>query len=473
MEFMGMLQLYNTLTRKKGPFREIQKGHAGMYTCGPTVYDFAHIGNFRAYICGDILRRYLEYRGYNVRHVMNITDVDDKIIRDSRKQGISLKEFTEKYARAFFEDLGTLNIERAHLFPRATEHIAEMVSMIKELMKNGIAYKASDGSIYYDIRKFKDYGRLSGVRVGELKEGARVKQDEYAKEEANDFALWKAWDENDGDVFWETEIGKGRPGWHIECSAMSTKYLGRHFDIHAGGIDLVFPHHENEIAQSEGAFGGRFVNYWFHNEYLMVDGKKMSKSLGNFHTLRDLLEKGYNPKAIRYLLMSAHYKVQLNFTEEGIKAAEETISRLREFMLKLKDANGKGGSDAQDTVQGMIERAKAGFEKSMDDDLNISAALSSVFDLMREANGLLAQEKISREDAEAILAFMKGIDRVLGVLEFEEEKAPEEIMMLVAEREKARRSMDFGLSDSLRDEIRKKGWQVDDTKDGPKLKKIQ
>src|SRR3989339_892084 len=272
-----------------------------MYSCGPTVYDFAHIGNFRAYIVADILKRYLKFKGFKIKHVMNITDVDDKTIKGSIEQKISLNQYTEKYTKAFFEDLRTLNIEPADIFPRATEHIKEMVSMIQKLIMNGLAYKGEDNSWYYDISKFRDYGKLSKLKLGELKEGARVKQDSYEKEQAQDFALWKAYDKDDGDVFWETDLGKGRPGWHIECSAMNMKYLGEEFDIHTGGVDLIFPHHENEIAQSIGSTGKKFVHFWIHNEHLLVNGRKMSKSLGNFYTLRDLLSKNYNPRAIRYL----------------------------------------------------------------------------------------------------------------------------------------------------------------------------
>lgn len=467
-----MLNIFNTLTRKKESFKEIKKGSVNMYTCGPTVYDYAHIGNFRAYVCSDILRRYLEYKGYDVRQVMNLTDVDDKTIKGSQNEKVSLGGYTEKYSKAFFEDIDALNIERADVYPKATEHINEMISMIKSLLDKGIAYKADDGSVYYNVAKFKDYGKLSKVNVGELKEGARVKQDEYEKEEAHDFALWKAWDENDGDVFWETDLGKGRPGWHIECSAMSTKYLGKHFDIHAGGIDLVFPHHENEIAQSEGAFDEEFVNYWFHNEYLMVEGKKMSKKLGNFYTLRDLLKKGYNAKAIRYLLMSAHYKAQMNFTEDAIKASDEAIERLREFMLKVKNANGEESDvESSDAIASAIKKAKEDFEKNMDDDINISGALASVFDFVKEINKLLADGKVSKQNGNDILSFMKNIDKVLGVLEFEEGEVPEEIMKIVEEREEARKKKDFKTSDALRNEINAKGWSLSDTKDGPKLKK--
>jgi len=464
------MKLYNTLSRKTETFKEIKKGHVGLYTCGPTVYNFAHIGNFRAYVCGDILKRYLEYKGFSVRHIMNITDVDDKTIKGAKEEGLSLSKFAEKYETAFFEDLEALNIEKAHVYPRATDHIDEMVAMIKELLKKGIAYRAEDGSIYYDISKFKDYGKLSKIKVEALQEGAsqRVSNDEYEKEQANDFALWKAWDENDGQVFWETEIGKGRPGWHIECSAMSTKYLGEHFDIHGGGIDLIFPHHENEIAQSSGATGKKFVNFWFHNEYLMVEGKKMSKRFGNFYTLRDLLSEGFSPKAIRFLLMSAHYKVPLNFTKDGLKSADETITRFKEFMSKLKEADGK-----ESKVEKLIASAKSEFEKNLDNDLNISGALASVFEFMREINRLFANDKISRQNSKEVVEFMESLDKVLGFLEFKDYTVPKEIMELVQEREEARKRKDFASSDRLRQDILKKGWQLDDTKDGTRVKKAE
>jgi len=329
------LKLYNTLSRKKALFKPIKGKGVRIYTCGPTVYDYAHIGNFRAYICSDILKRYLKYQGFNVKHVMNITDVDDKTIKGSRKENISLKQYTKRYEKAFFEDLEALNIDKADNFPRATEHIKEMVLLTKKLLLKKIAYKSKDG-IYFNIAKFKDYGNLSHAKLKSLEVGKRVKQDQYDKEEAQDFALWKFWDREDGKVFWQTELGKGRPGWHLECSSMSTKYLGQPFDIHAGGVDLIFPHHENEIAQSEGSEKKKFVNYWFHNEHLLVNGEKMSKSSGNFYTLRDLLDKGHNPKAIRYLLLSAHYRQQLNFTEEGIEASNNAIKRLNTCIEKLQ-----------------------------------------------------------------------------------------------------------------------------------------
>ncbi len=436
---------------------------------GHSVYDFAHIGNFRAYICSDILKRYLKYKGYKVKHVMNITDVDDKTIKGANKEAISLKEYTQMYEKAFFEDLEALSIDKADIFPRATEHISEMIGIIKKLLKKSIAYKSEDGSIYYDISKFKDYGKLSHTKIKELKEGARVKQDSYEKEEAKDFALWKSYDKEDSNVFWETDIGKGRPGWHIECSAMSMKYLGQQFDIHAGGVDLIFPHHENEIAQSEASTSKKFVNYWFHNEHLLVNGQKMSKSLGNFYTLRDLLNKGYNPKAIRYLLLSANYRVQLNFTEDAIKAADNTVQRLNDFMIKLKEI--KNNIDNKE-IKNIIQKAKKQFEESMDEDLNISVALSYIFKFINKINTLIMEDKIGKNNAKKIIDFMNNIDKILGIIEEKEEKLKPEIRKLIDEREKARKEKNYNKADKIREELKQKGIILEDTKQGVRWKRI-
>ncbi|MBN1157736.1 cysteine--tRNA ligase [Candidatus Woesearchaeota archaeon] len=464
------LKLFNTISKGKEEFHEINKGQVGMYTCGPTVYDYAHIGNFKAYISADLLKRYLKFEGYKVKHVMNITDVDDKTIKNSRQWKMKLRDYTDKYTNAFFQDLEKLNIDKADFFPRATETIPEMIELIKKLKEKGIAYQGDDKSWYYSVSKFKGYGKLSGIKKDELKAGARVKQDEYEKDTANDFALWKAWSEEDGDVFWETELGKGRPGWHIECSAMSMKYLGKHFDIHTGGVDLVFPHHENEIAQSEGANDSKFVNYWIHNEWLLVDGKKMSKRYGNFFTLRDLLAKGYSARAIRYLLLSSHYKVQFNFTEEGLKSAESTIERMDEFVRNLKSVNNTKNNEK---VKEIIEKLKKDFETYMDDDLNIGSALASLFEFMKEINKFMGEDKTGKEDAELVLETMKQIDSVLGVMKFEEEEAPKEILDLVAQREDARKRKDWTEADRLRDLIKEKGYAVDDSKGGARVKKLE
>ena len=474
------LKLYNTLTRKKETFRPIKGRIVKMYTCGPTVYDFAHIGNFRAYICSDILKRYLKYSGYKVNHVMNITDVDDKTIKGANKEGISLKDYTLRYEKEFFQDLKTLNIDKADIFPRATEHIKEMVEIIKKLLKNKIAYKSEDGSIYYNIFKFKDYGKLSHTKIKQLKEGARVKQDSYEKGQARDFALWKAYDKDDGNVFWDTEIGKGRPGWHIECSAMSMKYLGNHFDIHAGGIDLVFPHHENEIAQSEASSKKKFANYWMHNEHLLVNGQKMSKSLGNFFTLRDLLGKGCNPKAIRYLLLSANYRVQLNFTEDAVKAAQNAVQRLNDFILKLKEIEKSDyGSSVEKKIASekriffIIKKTKKEFDKSMDDDLNISGALASIFEFAKEINNLMMECRIGKNNAGEITALMNDFDKILGILEKKGKKIPSEIKKLIDEREMARKEKDFARADEIREDLKTKGVILEDTKEGVRFKIIK
>jgi cysteinyl-tRNA synthetase len=459
-----MLKFFNTLTRKKEEFKPIKKGQVGIYTCGPTVYNYAHIGNFRTYMFEDILRRYFEYKGFKIKQVMNITDVDDKTIKNSQKEGVPLMEFTERYTKAFFEDLKTLNIEPAEHYPKATDHIKDMVKIIKVLLKKGIAYKAEDNSIYYSVNKFKNYGKLSKIKIDKLKAGARVCQDEYEKETASDFALWKAWDEADGDIFWETELGKGRPGWHIECSAMSTKYLGKHFDMHTGGVDNMFPHHENEIAQTEAATGEKFVNYWLHSEHLLVDGKKMSKSLGNFYTLRDLLDKGHDPKAIRYLLLATHYKQQLNFTFEGLKASKAAVERLNDFVRSLD----VGELKHNQKVDGLIKDATLGFEKAMDDDLNVSEALAAVFNFVKAINRL---GELSAADVTAVVDQMSRFDSVLGVLEEQGAILEEEIQHMIEDREHARLNKDFGKADKIRDKLRDKGIILEDTPKGVRWKK--
>ncbi|MBI2542338.1 cysteine--tRNA ligase [Candidatus Woesearchaeota archaeon] len=460
------LRLYNTLTREKEIFKPIKGKAVKMYTCGPTVYDFAHIGNFRAYVCSDILKRYLKYSGYKVKHVMNITDVDDKTIKGANKEEISLKDFTRKYEKAFFDDIETLNIDRADYYPRATEHVKEMTEIIKKLLKNGIAYKSEDG-IYFDISKFGDYGKLSHAKLEGLEAGKRVRQDQYEKEHAHDFALWKNYDSEDGDVFWETELGKGRPGWHIECSAMSMKCLGKHFDIHAGGIDLVFPHHENEIAQSEASTRKKFANYWVHNEHLLVNGQKMSKSLGNFWTLRDLLNKNFNPKAIRYLLLSAHYRMQLNFTEESVKAAENAVQRLNDFMIRLKEIR---DNIKNEEMGKLIQKTKKEFEEAMDDDINISIALSHIFEFVKETNTLIMGGKIGKNDAKEIIKLMEGFDKVLGVLVEKDEKLSQDLKKLIDEREIARNEKNFAKADEIRNQLKEKGIVLEDTKEGVRWK---
>jgi len=466
---MTSIRFFNTLTRRKETFEPMEEGKVRVYTCGPTVYDFAHIGNFRAFLFEDLLKRWLEYRDFKVTHVMNITDVDDKTIRGSQKQQTSLGQYTEYYTKAFFEDVTVLNVEPAGYYPRATLHILEMVSLIKKLIEKGYAYKGEDGSIYYAINKFKNYGKLSRIKIHELKVGARVKVDEYAKEEAQDFALWKAWTQEDGDVFWETELGRGRPGWHIECSAMSMKYLGDTFDIHCGGVDNIFPHHENEIAQSEAATGKKFVNYWLHNEHLLVEGKRMAKRFGNFYTLRDLLKKGYDPKTIRYLLLSTQYRQQFNFTFEGLEGAKGAIERLRNLMRRLQDADGKGSGEEITRLMNEVQRS---FGDAMDDDLNISVALAALFDFVRDANNLIDSDTLSREEAKEVYALMMGFDKILGVIgeAKKEETLPKEAKELVLKREEARKAKDWKTADSIRQQLKLMGITIEDTQQGPRWK---
>lgn len=413
----------------------------------------------------DLLKRWLEYRGYEVTHVMNLTDVDDKTIKGSQKQRIPLQQFTDFYVKAFFEDIKTLNIEFANFYPKATDHIPEMVSLIKKLMEKGYAYRGEDVSIYFSVSKYPDYGKLSHLKVNELKAGARVSQDEYAKEEAQDFALWKAWTSEDGEVFWETELGKGRPGWHIECSAMSMKYLGENFDIHCGGVDNMFPHHENEIAQSEAATGKKFVNYWIHNEHLLVEGKKMSKRFGNFYTLRDLLAKGFDPIVIRYLLMSSHYRQQFNFTFEGLDSAKSAVERLRNFVRRLYEAAGK---DSDGKVAILKDKLEVCFGGSMDDDLNVAVALSSLFDFVREINILLDANNVSKKEAKETVELIMKIDKVLAVIgEVEvEEVLSSDVDALVQKREAARKVKNWKEADQIRAQLKTMGIVLEDTASG-------
>jgi len=461
------LRFFNTLTRTKEDFYTVHPGEVRMYTCGPTVYDFAHIGNFRAYVFGDILHRYLIYKGYNVTYVMNLTDVDDKTIAGSQKEGITLTEYTRRYKDAFFEDLRDLNIIPADIYPEATAHIPEMTDLVKTLLAKGKAY-VNEGSTYYRIENFPQYGKLSHMEMSGLKAGARVASDEYEKEQVADFALWKGWEQKDGPVFWETEVGKGRPGWHIECSAMSMKYLGKHFDIHTGGVDLIFPHHENEIAQSEAATGDKFVNFWLHNEHLMVEGRKMAKSFGNYYTLRDLLNKGYHPIAIRYLLLATHYRQQLNFTFDGLEAAKNALQRLYDFVDNLKLV--KSGKDNPE-VETILQKAKADFEKAMDDDLNTSEALGVLFTLVKDINRLTDEKKISSQDAGKVLERIHKFDSVLGLLKREELILDEEVKALIEKRIQARKDKDFKLADQVRKDLENKGIILEDTPEGTKWKR--
>jgi len=463
-----MLKIYNTLSRKKEIFKPLEKDKVRMYSCGPTVYNYPHIGNYRAYIVADLLKRVLTYLNFKVFHVMNITDVDDKTIRDSKKQKKSLKDFTEPFINAFFEDLKELNIIPADKFPKATENINEIKKIIKILLDKNLAYKGKDNSIYYSIDKFKNYGKLAKLNKDQLKTGAsgRISKDEYSKENPRDFALWKAYTEEDGDVFWDAEFGKGRPGWHIECSAMSSKLLGKSFDIHTGGVDLIFPHHENEIAQSEGAFCQPFVKYWVHNEWLLVDGKKMSKSENNFYTLRDLITKGYDPFAVRYLLLSTHYRQQMNFTLEGLNSAKNSLQRIWDFMDRLNSVDGE-----KIDFDKIINKYQENFKKAICDDLEISNALAVMFDFINDCYRHIDNAKLNKANARKAIKLMKEFDSVLGLLK-EKDVLPQNIKELIDEREKARKNHNWDLSDKLRDKLKEKGFLVEDSKEGVRWKKI-
>ena len=460
-----MLRFHNTLTARTEDFVPLEDRKVRMYICGPTVYGFAHIGNFRTFIFGDILRRHIRHSDYDLTHVMNITDVDDKTIKNSNEAGLSLREFTDKYIAAFNEDCATLRLEKPELVVRATDHIPEMAHAIHQLHDKGFTYN-SDGSVYYRIAKFPTYGRLSKIDVEGMLAGARVDNDEYDKADARDFVLWKA--PKEGEPFWETEIGPGRPGWHIECSVMAAKYLGDTFDIHAGGVDLAFPHHENEIAQSEALTGKPFVRYWLHAEHLLVDNQKMSKSLKNFYTLRDLLEKGYAPEAIRFLLSSVHYRKQLNFTFDGLKQAVATIERLKNFIFRLTSAEMPDGVNEE--IQKKAAGFSAAFRDAMDDDLNTAAAHGVLFELVRDANTAIDAGTLRKGNVEALLAAIKEWNVIFDVLPREENAAgrlsPEQVEAKLAERENARKSRQFKLADQLRDELTAAGIVIEDSKSG-------
>ncbi len=478
---MDALRFYNTLTRRKEEFRPIEPGHVRMYTCGPTIHDYAHLGNYRAYIFEDLLRRTLKFFGYKVTQVMNVTDVDDKTIRKSREQGLTLEEYTRKFKEAFFEDLDALGIERAEHYPAATEHIPEMVDLVQKLIEKGHTYE-SEGSIYFRISSFPQYGRLANVRADGLRACLRVDADEYEKEDVRDFALWKAWTPDDGDVYWDTPLGRGRPGWHIECSAMSTKYLGTHFDIHTGGVDNMFPHHENEIAQSVCGYGDKFVNVWMHNAHLVINGEKMSKSLGNFFTLRDVTSAGISTRIVRYFLLSAHYRQPLNLiydpktgNTESFNAVKGALERIDEFRTRLSEL--RLHSAAGDIVSAEVDRiladARTSFRSSLANDLDISGALGALFSLIKEGNRLLAGGQMTSADAEAIEFLLKSWDKVLGVLEPEtkSEINAARIEALIAERNEARRARNFARSDEIRDQLAAEGIIIQDTPDGTRWRR--
>ena len=463
-------RFFNTYSRQIEEFepRDPAKRKVGIYTCGPTVYSRAHIGNFRAYVFEDLLQRHLELRGYKVHRVMNITDVDDKTIRGAREARVPLQKFTAQFKDAFFEDIETLRIKRADEFPAATDqgYIDRMIEMIGVLISRGLAYQADDKSVYFRINRFPDYGKLAHFDLTQLQSTGRVKHDEYDKEHIGDFALWKAWDEEDGDVGWESPWGHGRPGWHIECSAMATALLGDQIDIHCGGVDNIFPHHEAEIAQSEGVTGEKFVRYWLHCAHLLVDGQKMSKSLGNFYTLPNLLEKGYTSREIRYALMRVHYRAPLNFTWEGMEEARQALGRIDEWLARLRKAVGSARG-ADQTPQRGIPISQ--FEEALDDDLNISAALGFVFETIRETNRAMDHNELDPASAKAWWDRWKRINNVLDLEAEAEAVMPSEVAQLAKARENARREKNWKRGDELRDRISALGWEVRDTKDGQKI----
>jgi cysteinyl-tRNA synthetase len=486
------LRLYNTMPSQVEEFRTLREKEVRMYACGPTVYDYGHIGNFRTFIAVDMLQRFLRQSGYKVRYVMNITDVDDKIIRSAARDGVSVQQYTAKYEKAFLEDCALIGIEQPALV-RATEHIAEMADFVAKLVEKGIAYRTDDGSYYFRIAKFPQYGKLSKKDFSGMLDGARVDVDEYDKDSARDFALWKA--PKPGEAFWETSIGPGRPGWHLECSVMSMQKLGESFDLHAGGEDLVFPHHENEIAQSESLTGKMFARFWFHVRFLLVEGEKMSKSLGNFYTLRDLVLKGYKPSSIRYLLTSVPYRHQLNFTFDGLKQAAVSVERLRNLRQRLSAGDFPAGSDAamQALASETIDRMRA----SLDDDLNAAQAQAAIFEMVRRANSALDSGQIKKDDAVPLLAALEKFDEIFAVLKDDDgpkikqvfdwastegrekdisvelreavqsgQLSDADIEKKIAEMEAARRGRDFKVSDSLRAELTVAGIVIENTKDG-------
>lgn len=464
---MTELKLFNSETREEETIQALNKEKLTFYTCGPTIYNYAHIGNFRTYVALDLLKRALCYFGFKVHHVMNLTDVDDKTIKGANQKKITLKAFTDPYKEAFLEDLTTLKIVPADNYPEATAYIPQMITMIGQLQELGFAYKSEeDGSIYFKISAFKKYGRLSHLDLAELKSGLKNLRDEYGKDHIADFVLWKAYDpERDGPIYWESPFGKGRPGWHIECSVMASALLGETIDIHAGGVDLAFPHHENEIAQSECCHHGTlFVRHWVHVEHLLVDERKMSKSANNFYILRDLLKMGYTGREVRYMLMQVHYRKQLNFTFEEMKATRASLARLDSFEDRLKRLTASGVEGEK--VSELSERLEKQFKLALADDLNVAVALSVLFELVLEGNKLCDQNKIGSQGAKELLGLLQQFDTVFGILDEGQKQIPQEVQKLLAQRQKARAAKDFTESDRCRDQLLQKGYLIEDLKDG-------
>jgi len=474
---MPDLVLFNTLGRQLTRFEPIEPGVATMYTCGPTVYNDVHIGNLRTFMFEDLLRRSLRYLGYRVVQVMNVTDVDDKTIRGAHQAGISLDEYTAPFIESFLRDLDILHIERAEHFPRATHHIAEIIELISRLVERGFAYE-SDGSVFFSITRDGDYGRLSGFDLAQVRRGERVASDEYGKEDVRDFVLWKG--VKPGEPAWDSPWGPGRPGWHVECSAMSMKYLGESFDLHCGGVDLIFPHHENEIAQSESATGHPFVNTWVHSEHLIVDGQKMSKSLGNQYTLQELMDSGYTPRALRYALLSVHYRQKLNFSFEGLDAAAGALRRVDEMRFRLTHSEDPARKTTEPRLAETLAKLPRDFAAALADDLNIAAALAALFIFVKEVNVAVEERRLGVGDKERILTALADVDRVLGLLDpaawpaaapSHQASEDEEIEGLIQARKEARQRRDFAESDRIRDELAGRGILLEDTPQGTRWKR--
>lgn len=463
-----MIRFFNTYSGQIEDFTPINPGEVKLYTCGPTVYDFAHIGNYRAYMFEDLLKRFLQFMDLKVTHVTNITDIDDKIIKAVISQNITIKEYTQTYIDAFFHDIDILNISRADFYPCATEHIEEMAHMVKVLQEKGFAYE-KDGNYYFSIKKFKNYGKLAKINPEDLQAGVRIDADEYEKESVHDFALWKA--KKDDEPFWESVVGPGRPGWHIECSVMSSKYLGDAFDIHCGGVDNIFPHHENEIAQSEAYSGHKFVNYWLHCQHLIRDGDKMSKSKGNTITLQDLMETHHiDPMAIRLLLLSTHYRKMLNFTFDAMNQAVASLQRIKDFAFELENGSFPDGNNA--SISTLIEETHQSFIQGLSDDLNISEALSAVFSLIKKVNISLTKQETFRQDADNLIQLLLDFDQVLGLFPQKDiADLDEHIQKQIAEREQARKDKNYALADQIREELLQLGIILEDTKDGVRWKR--
>ena len=468
------MNVYNSLTRRVEELKPLEGNTIRLYTCGPTVYNFAHIGNFRAYTFEDILRRVIQFCGMGVKQVMNLTDVDDKTIRNANANGVALGDYTRTYKNAFFADLKTLNIQPAEVYPAATDHIPEMIELVRRLMEKGVAYQSEDGSVYFKVREFPGYGKLAHIDFDHQQTGLRCAADEYDKENVGDFALWKAWEESDGPVGWDSPWGRGRPGWHIECSAMSMKYLGESFDLHTGGIDNLFPHHENEIAQAEAATGRQFVKTWMHCAHLKVNGEKMSKSAGNFFTLRDLVERGYTGREIRYVLVNAHYRTGLNFAFSALDDARRSLARIDECTGRLEAAAAGAAGDLAAAPK-FAAKCLDDFTAAVSDDLNLPRAFAALFELVRGANAAMQSGAFAPAEAAAALAVFRRMDEVLGVVFFgrvSSVEIPAEIQSLLDRRAAARAARDWAESDRLRDELAAAGWAVKDSKGGQQASRL-